>query len=159
MADEIMRQLQAVRIRERSVVVSTAMDEDDRRLSGRCRHPPRTQLDRLVGGPKLDRFERGAVVPWGLDEDEPIRSGSQQRWRDWDERVDRSGTRRRSTQPAPPGRARSSHVGAARSLTQAAGGQPSESLPWSGRAVTTLQIAAWGCYAHAPGAVHGTGDR
>src|SRR5206468_1832641 len=75
MADEIMRQLQAVRIRERSVVVSTAMDEDDRRLSGRCRHPPRTQLDRLVGGPKLDGFERGAVVPWGLDEGEPIRSG------------------------------------------------------------------------------------
>ena len=96
MADEIMRQLQAVRIRERSVVVSTAMDEDDRRLSGRCRHPPRTQLDRLVGGPKLDGFERGAVVPWGLDEGEPIRSGSQKRWSDEDERGYRNDGRGRT---------------------------------------------------------------
>src|SRR5438094_7898301 len=95
MADEIMRQLQAVRIRERSVVVSTAMDEDDRRLSGRCRHPPRTQLDRLVGGPKLDGFERGAVVPWGRDEGEPSRSGSQKRWRDEDVRCYRNDSRGR----------------------------------------------------------------
>ena len=68
MAYEIMRQLEAVCIRQRSVVVSTAVDEDDRGLGRLGRHPPRTQRDRLVGRPELDRFKGDAVVPWRLDD-------------------------------------------------------------------------------------------
>ena len=68
MADEIMRQLEAVCVRQRSVIVSPAVDEDDRGLGPLGRHPPRTQRDRLVGRPELDRFRGDAVVPWGLDD-------------------------------------------------------------------------------------------
>src|SRR3989442_11584637 len=88
-----MRQLEAVCIRQRSVVVSTAVDEDDRGLGRLGRHPPRTQRDRPVGRPKLHRFKGDAVVPWGLDEGEPIRSGSKKRWGGENERGYRNDSR------------------------------------------------------------------
>src|SRR2546425_1464732 len=91
-----MRQLEAICVRQRSVIVSTPVDEDDRRLGRLALHPPRTQRDRLVGRPKLDRFKGAAVVPWGLDEGEPIRSGSKKRWGDENERGYRDDRRGRA---------------------------------------------------------------